>query len=127
LRFKVNVVLRRLPDFVSKETNLRKAAESKWWAIVTKLQQSLRTAVFYLPKSEQQPFIISITETEVTHGILANPASQTQSFCIIRNIDGIDSLALEFGEMRKYVDILNTFPSTPPCVLITLNYHEILA
>lgn len=94
----------RIPDFLSTDAAAKKAATGKWYDIVDVIQSSLRAAAFSLPKGEQTQFICSITETEVTHGILDNPRNNSQSCCILRIIEDLATHATA-SNYKTFTDI----------------------
>ena len=69
----------------------RKAAGSVWWGDFEAMQSLLKegAALANLPDEAQAKYRISVTHDEVMRGIIHNPRASTQSFCFMRNIDGI--------------------------------------
>lgn len=72
--------------------NQRQQASDTWWNVYFPgMQSSLREGAKAagLPVREQEKYTISVTQDEVMHGVLENPSLNSQSFAVIRDIEGI--------------------------------------
>lgn len=98
-----------IPDFRPDPPDEMKEnlAKDRWWKIFDIIQRELRDAARKaLAESEQEPFVISVTEEEVHNGVFLNKKKDTQSICFLREIVGIEDLVHTHpGDMGKFVDL----------------------
>lgn len=126
------------PKYVLKP---RQADQQDWWIIFCDIQEKLqKAATKCLSQEDSQKYFVSVTEKEIQHGILENPAKESQSFCISRDLGGItnpghihrhmidttktgliDRKAQELLENLKQVKVVNCLADDK---IISVNYEH---